>query len=125
MTLLIAFQVFQSGQAKMIQVDFFCFSHNFFFFRIFSPHEAETEEEAVDKHPNRKARGLLRTKIESGEGTIPVSNSFGIQTWDGVLQVRRTLRLAFSQKKKNVAYHAMYSQISVKNEEPFSWKLLR
>lgn len=52
--------------------------------RIFSPHE---DGDAVDRHPNRSSRGQLRTKIETGEGTVLIRSKNSVQTWDGIMQV--------------------------------------
>ena len=72
--------------------------------RLFSPHEVDaTDEEEVrvgadDRLRLKRARGLLRTKVEAGEGTIPTAGNPGIQTCDGVLGGQRLLTMSCSDK---------------------------
>lgn len=68
----------------------------------FSRDENENREPPSDGIHNPtmsgKSQGVLRTKMEGGEGTIPIAEETQPQTWDGILQGGRLRTMSCSDK---------------------------
>ena len=52
----------------------------------------------LPRPPADSSRGMLRSKIECGMGTVPLSPKIHLQTWDGVMSGDRLLTMACSDK---------------------------
>ncbi len=65
--------------------------------------EGETATKSLSngkrKDPQQdSSRGMLRSKIECGMGTVPINPKILVQTWDGVMSGDRLLTMACSDK---------------------------
>lgn len=67
--------------------------------------DASEEEIAAKREKARErvkqtdsSKGMLRSKIECGMGTVPIGQKIHLQTWDGVMSADRLLTMACSDK---------------------------
>ncbi|KAK3608497.1 hypothetical protein CHS0354_010347 [Potamilus streckersoni] len=73
---------------------------------LFSPRDTASNNAPLQNLNNREhnptitsnVQGLLRTKVEGGEGTIPIEPNFAGQTWDGILRGERLRTMSCTDK---------------------------
>ncbi|XP_066921097.1 double-stranded RNA-specific adenosine deaminase-like [Clytia hemisphaerica] len=68
---------------------------------LFTPRQDEKISDFPKKHSpvfSSKVHGITRSKIENGEGTIPIEKEEAVQTFDGILRGQRLRTMSCSDK---------------------------
>lgn len=75
-----------------------------------------------DRRQADSSKGMLRSKIECGMGTVPINPKLTIQTWDGVLSGDRLLTMACSDKIMRWNIIGMQGALLSLLVRPIYWK---